>query len=270
VSQLLVIAAYALPYGARARTLARRGTPVPRSRIVCFAAGLALVAVAVSPPLADWATRRLTGHMVEHLLLGDLAPLLVALGLTGPLLAPLLRELRPLRALAHPAPALVLWAVSLYAWHLRAPYDAAVSHPLLHALEHASFFLFGLNLWLALLGPLPKPAWFTNGARLGYVIAMWLVGMMLANAFIWAERPFYRHYPSVTDQSAAGAVMLVEQSVVIVALLGWMLFRVLRDAERRQQLAELAAARGVVLDERRIARAVAADQGKELARRLGS
>jgi cytochrome c oxidase assembly factor CtaG len=208
--------------------------------------------------------------MAEHLLLGDLAPLLVALGLTGPLLAPVLRALWPLRALAHPVVALVLWAVGLYAWHLRAAYDAAVAHPLLHLLEHACIFLLALNLWLALLGPLPKPAWFNNGARLGYVIAMWLVGMMLANAFIWAGEPFYRHYPSLSDQSAAGAVMLVEQSAVIVTLLGWLLVRALRDAERRQQLAELAAARGVVLDERRIARAVAADRGDELARRLGS
>ena len=62
--------------------------------------------------------------------------------------------------------------------------------------------------------------------------------------------------------------MLVEQSVVIVGLLGWLLWRALRDAERRQVLAERAAAAGVALDRRRIARAVAADGGEELESRL--
>ncbi len=74
----------------------------------------------------------------------------------------------------------------------------------------------------------------------------------------------------MSDQSAAGGVMLVEQSVVIVALLGWLLWRALRDAEQRQRLSELAAAAGVPLDERRIARAVAAEQGDALARRIGT
>jgi hypothetical protein len=62
--------------------------------------------------------------------------------------------------------------------------------------------------------------------------------------------------------------MLVEQSIVIVTLLGWLLMRALRDAERRAQLAELAAAEGVAVDEGRIARAVAAEQHDALARRI--
>ena len=27
-------------------------------------------------------------------------------------------------------------------------------------------------MWMALLGPLPKPAWFGNAARLGYIVAV--------------------------------------------------------------------------------------------------
>ena len=229
-----------------------------------------LLAVAVSPPLGAAADRHLSAHMAEHLLLGDLAPLAIALGLSGSLLAPLLRRTRALRRLSHPVVALTLWMVDLYLWHVRVAYEAAVDHELVHLFQHACFFLFALNLWLALLGPLPKPAWFGNGARVGYVLVMWLAGSLLAYAFIWSGQAFYPHYPSVADQGAAGAVMLVEQSTVVLALLGWLLARALRDAERRQQLAELAAARGIALDERRIARAVAAERGDALARRLGS
>src|ERR687886_2996265 len=126
--------------------------------------------------------------MVEHLVIGDVAPLLVVLGLTGPLLAPLLRApaLRRARALSHPAVAVPLWALDLYGWHLRPAYEAAVAHDLVHVLEHACFFAFGANLWLALLGPLPKPDWFGNGARVAYLLAVWIVGSMLAYGFVWA------------------------------------------------------------------------------------
>jgi hypothetical protein len=100
---------------------------------------------------------------------------------------------------------------------------------------------------------------------------------MLANAFVWSGTAFYPHYAqtaanagrsATADQSAAGALMLVEQSIVVVTLLGWLLARALRDAGRRQQLAELAVARGIAVDARRIARAVAAEQHEALARRL--
>jgi putative membrane protein len=264
-----LLAVYAVPYVRRARTLRQRGRPVPGWRLACFGAALLALLVAVSPVVERAADETLSVHMVEHVLIGDLAPLLLVLGLTGPLLAPLLRvpAVARLRAVSHPVVAFSLWAASLYLWHLRVAYEAAVRHELIHVLEHACFFVFGANLWLALLGPLPKPAWFGTGARLAYVVAVNLVGAGLAYAFAWADTALYPIY-GADGQGAAGGVMLVEQSVVIVGLLGWLLYRALQDAERRQLLAERAVAAGVTLDRRRIARAVAADGGAELANRL--
>jgi putative membrane protein len=272
-----LVAAYAVPYVLRTRELKRRGRPVPRRRAVAFATGLVLLAVAVSPPMDTQADERLSVHMLEHVMLGDLAPLLIVLGLTGPLLAPVLKATRALRPLSLPVIALALWAADLYVWHLRGPYQLAVRHDLVHVLEHACFFLLGANLYLALLGPLPKPAWFGNGARLGYLLAIWIAGAALANLFLWAGHPLYPHYAAtaaaqhrgaLSDQQAAGGVMLVEQSLVVFGLLTWLLARTLRDAGRRQELAELAAAHDVPLDARRIARAVAAERDHELAERL--
>jgi cytochrome c oxidase assembly factor CtaG len=274
-----LLGAYAVPYVLRTRTLARAGRPVAPWRRACFTAGLVLLVVAVSPPVDVAAGRRLTSHMVEHLLIGDVAPLLIVLGLTGPVIAPLLRvrAVSRMRPLSHPVVAVALWAASLYLWHLRPAYEAAVAHDLVHVVEHACFFAFGANLWFALLGPLPKPDWFGNGARLAYVLAVRIAATMLAYAFVWAASPFYPHYAAtaaaggrsaVADQSAAGAVMLGEESLVIVGLFAWLLARALRDAGQRQELAELATAHGMAVDERRIARAVAADRGDALARRL--
>jgi putative membrane protein len=188
-------------------------------------------------------------------------------------LAPLLRT-RPaerLRFLAHPVAAFCLWAVDLYLWHLPFAYQAALHHDFVHVLQHACFFAFGFNLWLPLFGPLPQPAWFGNGARLGYVVAVRVAGFALGNALTWAHVEFYPHYGhALSDQSAAGAVMMLEQMVVMLGLFAWLLARVLREAEERQQLAELAGARGAQIDERRIARAVGAGQTELLRSRLAN
>jgi putative membrane protein len=271
VIQLTPAVIFGAMYALRARTLRAQGRPVPGWRAACFAAGLAIIAAVLVSPLPGLAEERFSAHMAEHLLMADLATLLLVLGLTGPLLAPLLRNplLGPLRHLAHPVPALVLWALDLAIWHLPGPHEAAVRHEALHALQHILFIGLGANMWMALLGPLPRPAWFGNLARLGYVVAVRLYGTVLANVFVWAERPIYDVYEGgTTDQVIAGSIMMVEGSVLTLGLGCWLFLRAARHGEERQELLELAQARGVPLDERRAARAVAAGRTEELRRRI--
>ena len=126
-------------YAKRAATLAARGKPVPLWRQVCFAAGLLLIAVVLVSPISDIADELVIAHMIEHLLIGDIASLLIVLGLTGPLLQPILATppFDKLRVLAHPLVALPLWALNFYVWHIPALYDAAYGGAPVHALEHA-------------------------------------------------------------------------------------------------------------------------------------
>jgi putative membrane protein len=281
VPPVIAMAAYAVAYRVRARTLAREHRPVPVWRQWCFMAGVALIVVAITPPVDQLADALFSAHMAQHVLLGDLAALLVALGLTGPLLQPVLRH-RPKRmlgALSHPVPAFVLWAVNLYLWHAPFAYQAALRNDLLHSFQHACFFLFGLNMWIALLGPLPKPAWFGNMARLGYVIAVRLTSSLLANVLIWSGTAFYPYYAAgehkhglsaLNDQGAAGAIMLVTDSVVTICLFAWLFMRAAAQAERRQDLLEAAAAHHVALTPERAARAVAAGRDHELMERIAA
>ena len=94
------------------------------------------------------------------------------------MLAPVLRIgfFDRLRVLAHPLVAFPLWALNLYVWHVPYFHEGAVHHDAVHALQHFGFVACGFNMWMALLGPLPKPAWFGNLARLGYIIAVRLTG----------------------------------------------------------------------------------------------
>jgi cytochrome c oxidase assembly factor CtaG len=132
-------------------------------------------------------------------------------------------------------------------------------------------------MWMGLLGPLPKPAWFGNAARLVYIIVVRLAGTVLANAMIFSGAvwyPIYRagdaqwHISPLGDQIAAAGVMMVEESILTICLFGWLFLKVAREGEERQRLLDYAAAQGMELDERRAARAVAAGRGEELWERL--
>jgi cytochrome c oxidase assembly factor CtaG len=277
--QILPVVVLAAAYAWRVHTLAGAGRAVPVWRQGCFGAGIVLILGALVSPASHIGEELIVAHMAQHLVLGDLASLLIVLGLTGPLLQPLLaiRWLGWLRALAHPLVALPLWAGNLYLWHIPALYQGALTSEPLHALQHASFVGAGIVMWMALLGPLPKPAWFGNGARLIYIVGVRLGGAVLGNVLAWSGSALYPDYAPgeefwnlspLADQGAAGVVMMIESGFVTLGLFAWVFFRWARETEERQRLLDLAEARGVSLDEARAQRAVAAGQGARLEERL--
>ncbi len=248
--QLLPIAVVASAYAVRARTLARGGQAVPRWRIALFALGIVLLLVAVASPVAAVGEQELfSAHMTQHLLLGDLAPLCLLAGLTGPLLRPVLAlpGVYRLKVLANPLVALPIWAANLALWHTPTLYEAAVENGAVHALEHVCFFTAGIVLWLPVLETLPAPEWFGTGAKLGYIVGVRLVGTVLGNVLIWGDGPFYDVYadggeylglsPSA-DQSLAGSLMMLEGSLVTIVAIAWLFLRMAQEGEVRQRLLE--------------------------------
>ena len=276
---LLALIAYLTLYTVRVRTLAKERRPVAPWRIASFAFGVVLMAAVQVGPADNLADTLLVAHMVQHIVIGDIASLFIVLGITGPVIQPLLhmRPTRPLRQLATPLVALALWAVDLYAWHIPVLYQAAIQHDLVHALEHACMLWFGTLLWLALIGPLPKPAWFQGWGALLYVIGVRLIGAILGNVLIWAQTVFYPVYRAtdagrgvspLSDQNVAGGVMMVEEMILTTLLLGWLFYRFARQDEERQELLDFAAEHGVALSDERAARAARAGRGALLRERI--
>ena len=266
---LAALVAVAFAYERRARTLAQRGVSVAGWRKVLFRTGVALLLFSVVSPLHAFAEEQfLAAHMLQHVLIGDIAPLLMLAGLTGPLLRPLLAlpVVGRLRALVHPVVALPLWALSLYLWHLPIAYEGALHHSALHGFQHVIFFSAGMLMWAPVVELLPGPEWFGTGMKLGYIVVVRLLETVLGNIFLWSGGVFYDTYDHASrwgispssDQGIAGGVMMLEGSLITLGALAWLFLRLAHEGELRQELLE----RG--LDPRAVARAVRYGRGEEL------
>jgi len=259
--QIVPTVVVAALYVRRCQTLAGQGRPVPGFRKAMFALGILLVVIALNSPI-DYLGEHdfFFLHMAQHVLIGDLAPLCFMLGLTGPILRPVLAIpiVDRLRVLAHPFIALPLWAFNLYIWHLPLLYDGALHHDAVHALEHFCFFTFGCLMWEPVVETLPAPAWFGTGMKLGYIAVVRLVETILGNVFIWSSHQFYsvyRHPPlwGITpthDLNLGGVVMMAEGSLVTLAALAWLFLRLAEESETRQRLLDQG------LDPSQVARAI--------------
>jgi putative membrane protein len=259
---LVPIAAFAWIYLRRfaevRRTVGPRGAGA--RHLACFIGAVLVLLVALISPLDRLGEDYLfSAHMVQHLLLGDIAPLLILLSLSRVIMRPLTRRLhtieRGLGPLAHPAAALLLWLALIYFWHLPAMYDAALNHTEIHAVQHVSFFAAGLLVWWPLIQPVPMRNRLSGMWTFGYIGAAKLGLASLGLYLTWTTTvayTYYEHVPriwglsAITDQNVGGAIMMVEQSILLVSVLavlfGRMLVQSEQDELRRERLEERAAA----------------------------
>jgi putative membrane protein len=255
--ELLVILAVAGGvYVRRWRTVRGAGSPrasadAPVWRLCCFLGSLLVTAVALISPVDALADQLFLMHMVQHTLLLDLVPILAILGFTKVILRPVTRAVHDVErragALASPAFAVVLYVGVIWAWHVPASYDLALRHPFVHVLEHVTFLLAGSLYWWHLLSPIRARLRLDGLGPIAYMGATKLfvgaLGMGLAFAPS-ALYPYYVHHARVwglsahDDQSIAGLVMAVEQSLVMGVALVVLFVRALAESEREQQRRE--------------------------------
>jgi putative membrane protein len=191
-------------------------------RRALIAVGAALIAVALIPPLATWGEERsFAAHMAQHLLLGDLAPLVLAVAFM------------PRLPVVPAAAALPVWIGNLAVWHIPAVMEAALHHGAVHVAQHLCLFAAGLLLWCAILS-----SELGVGARLGIVAGMMATGIALSSVLIWWPRVLYSTYTHadilgglspLTDQRTGGGLMLVEGMLVGLGAAAWLILGLLRD-----------------------------------------
>jgi putative membrane protein len=220
-------------------------------RLCCFIGSLLGTLVALISPVDALADQLFLMHMVQHVLLLDVVPILAILGFTKVILRPVTRAVHDVErragALASPAFAVMLYVGVIWAWHVPAAYDLALRHPVLHVLEHVTFLLAGSLYWWHLLSPIRARLRLGGLGPVAYMGATKLfvgaLGMGLAFAPS-ALYPYYVHHARLwglsahDDQSIAGLVMAVEQSLVMGVALAVLFVRALAESEREQQRRE--------------------------------
>jgi putative membrane protein len=236
----------------------------PLRRTFAFLAGIACVLVALQSGIDSYDERLLSVHMVQHMLLLLLAPLLLLGGRPALLALRALPQGRSRRRLARalseaarvvgPVPCLIAFSAIVVLTHLPGFYSATLGSPALHGFEHALYLFAGLLLWSPLLDVDPSPARRLGGfGRLIYMLgampAMGLLGAYL-NRHPSLVYPAYgppAHglgISALADQQKAGAIMWVAGNVIMIAVGLWAALAAMVAEERRQQAREARAIPG--------------------------
>jgi putative membrane protein len=234
-------------WGVRRGSSPRATAEAPVWRLSCFLGALLATILALLSPLDALAGQLFFMHMVQHMLLLDLVPILAILGLTKAILRPLTRAVRDVESrvgvLAHPAFAVVLYVVVIWSWHVPAAYDFALSHPAVHVLEHLSFIVAGSLYWWHLLSPIRGRMRLGGMGPIVYMASTKLFVGALGMGLAFAPSALYTYYvhharvwgiSAGDDQSIAGLIMAVEQSVVMGIALVVLFVRALTESEREQ------------------------------------
>ncbi|MBO0769161.1 MAG: cytochrome c oxidase assembly protein [Solirubrobacterales bacterium] len=252
-SVIVGVAAMTLAYCLGWRRARGPGQPHPPGygRLALFAGAMLCVLAALISPVDSLADSFLSIHMVQHLLLLDLFPILVILSLTKGILRPVTRRVtvieRKVGLLAHPWFALFAYIVVMIVWHIPHFYDMALQHPDVHVLEHICFSTAGFLYWWHLLSPIRGRMHLDGMSPVMYMVITKLTVGMLGVALTFAPSSFYGwyqhqvHYWGMSaqiDQSIAGLVMALEQSIVMGIAIAYLFARALDESEREAQRAE--------------------------------
>lgn len=256
-------------YGAAVLRLHRRGDRWPVGRTVAFTLGVLTVAVTMCTRLNDYGMVMFSVHMVQHMILSMLSPILMLLGApvtlalralppagqgrTGPreLLVKLLRS-RYLRIITHPAFTIPLFIASLYALYFSPLFDFLMRSETGHLAMMVHFLAVGLLFFWPIMGVDPGPH------RPGYVMRMLeLFAGMPFHAFfgiavMMASEPLvstFKH-PAASlgvdplgDQAAAGGIAWAFSEVPSVIVLVALLFQWYTSEQRQARRTDRAADR---------------------------
>ena len=224
------------------------GRPWRGWRTTTFTTGIFLLAVALIPPVMQYAYLDFTGHMMQHLLMGMLAPL--GLVMAAPITLALAtlptskaRTLtailgsRPFHFLSHPVTALFLNIGGMYLLYLTPLYNAMHHNPYIHFLVHLHFILAGYLFIWAIAGPDPAPR--RPGLRLRFIT---LFFSMATHAYL-SKFMYAHHFPRITHHSPeeieAGAMFMYYGGDGAEMLLAIAFFAIWYRARRRRSAGRL-------------------------------
>lgn len=211
-------------------------------------AGVAVLVLSVSAPVAVIAQGGLlSAHMLQHVLIGALAPLLILLAI--PRAQRGTRERRPVLAIVlHPVVAFALWLACTIAWLVPDIHHEVLVRPWVWVLQQVAVFGAGVIMWAPVTDRfVDPPAWFRTGAKCVYMIGIWFAGVGIANVYWFSGTPFYESheagaaafgFSALQDQANAGTVMILAHCAITFGAIAVLFFRHASERGLEQRLIE--------------------------------
>jgi cytochrome c oxidase assembly factor CtaG len=212
-----------------------------RWRLAAFFAGIVSVWIAIGSPVGAFDDVSLTVHMVQHLLLITIAPLLILLSapalpflqglpqwMSRKVIGPILRSAWMKRVghfITNPAICWLAATLALIAWHIPRVFELALQSDWLHELEHASFFCAGVLFWWPVVQPWPSTARWPRWSIPLYLFLATLPCDALSAFLAFCDRVVYSSYISaprpfnispLQDQECAAALMWVCVTIIFL------------------------------------------------------
>ncbi len=249
--------------------LRRRGDGWPVARTVAWTVGVLTVALAMCTGLNEYGMVLFSVHMVQHMIISMLSPILLLLGAPvtlalralpaagrgrkGPreLLTALLHS-RWMRVVSHPAFTIPLFIASLYALYFTPLFDFLMGSQAGHLAMMVHFLLVGLVFFWPIMGVDPGPH------RPGYVMRMlelfsgmpfhafFGIALMMASEPMiatYADPPASLGVSALSDQTAAGGIAWAFSEIPSVLVLIALVFQWHRSEERQARRQDRAADR---------------------------
>ncbi|CAM5318902.1 MULTISPECIES: cytochrome c oxidase assembly protein [Streptomyces] len=250
--------------------LRRRGDNWPVSRMIFWTVGVLTIAFVMCTKLNDYGMVMFSVHMVQHMVISMLSPILLLLGAPvtlalralpvsatrgrkGPreLLLMLLHS-RYMKVVTHPAFTIPLFIASLYGLYFTPIFDFLMESKTGHIAMMVHFLAVGLVFFWPIMGVDPGPH------RPGYVMRMLelFAGMpfhaFFGIALMMASEPMigtYKNPPSslgidaLTDQQAAGGIAWAFSEIPSVLVLIALVFQWYATEKRQARRTDRAAER---------------------------
>ena len=244
-----VEAALAVWYLWSARRLARRGRHWSGWRSASFVGGLVLVMVAVQSGLASYDDSVFAMHVIQHLLLMNFAPILLALGapVTLALQASSRRTQQGLlkiihhsvvEALTHPSVVVPLAYGTMMVYFLTPFYQFSLEHPVVHEFTHLHFLVSGALFWWLMVGLDPSRWRLSYGHKLGILAVGIPVTAILGLSLTTARTSVAPLFHSVADTHAGGSILWVVGELTTLIAMGIIVYQWMRAEERKAERAD--------------------------------
>ncbi|MFD5702334.1 cytochrome c oxidase assembly protein [Streptomyces lasiicapitis] len=256
-------------YGWGVARLVRRGDKWPVGRTISFAVGVLTILLVMCTKLNDYGMVLFSVHMVQHMIISMLSPILLLLGAPitlalralpvagrgrkGPreLLLALLHS-RYVRIITHPAFTIPLFIASLYALYFTPLFDTLMGSKAGHIGMMVHFLAVGLVFFWPIMGVDPGPHRPGHLMRMLELFAGMPFHAFFGIALMMASEPMidtYKNPPAslgvdaLADQNAAGGIAWAFSEVPSVLVLLALLYQWYRSDQREGRRKDRAADR---------------------------